>query len=302
MPDNHGDDDPVEEVFLGEDDEDILLLDEFENDDTEDVSLSETLDSKVAQPENGKSKYYPDGWSYRRKSRKLISPSGEMFKSRGAALKAMTNSEEYSMGEIEEMRSYLRHERWRESEDLPRCWMIRDGSDGPEILGAGGEFFKTLAEAAEFVKKYEEYFYQEDLEQFWIFVQNATEKKSDCEMGRYSEGWQTDPLLPAEWKIKKLSGYGGASHYYLLSPHGKIFQGKRQALKYMVKVNYPDEDVEKFRDSIRSDGYKTLESLPNNWLFKKIFMRLFFIDPNGNGFDSKEKVIFNLQSSIISRI
>ena len=300
MNDIHGDDDLVVEVFLGEDDEDILLLDEFENDDTEDVSLSETLDSKVAQSENGKSKYYPDGWSYKRKSRKLISPSGEMFKSRGAALKAMTNSEEYSMGEIEEMRSSLRHERWRESEDLPRCWMIRDGNDGPEILGAGGEFFKTLTEAAEFVRKYEEYFYQEDLEKFWIFVQNATVKKSG-EMGRnttrYSEGWQTDPLLPADWQIKKLNGYGGSNHYFLLSPHGKIFQGKRQALKYIIKENYPNKDVEKFRDSIRSDGYKTLESLPTNWLYKKIFMRLYFIDPKGNGFDSKEKVIKILQSS-----
>ena len=40
---NDGEDDL--EVFLGEDDDDILILDEFDNDDTEDVCLSETLEA-----------------------------------------------------------------------------------------------------------------------------------------------------------------------------------------------------------------------------------------------------------------
>ena len=90
MPDfKDGEDDLAEEIFLDEDAEDVLLLDEFENDDTEDVSLSETFDSKIkVEPsEKSKTRYYPDGWSYKRSSRNLISPSGEVFRSRGHALR-----------------------------------------------------------------------------------------------------------------------------------------------------------------------------------------------------------------------
>ena len=297
---NDGDDDL--DVFVDEDDDDILILDEFDNDDTEDVSLSETLDAeiKVKPSEDKKVRYYPVGWSYKRKSRKLISPSGEVFSSRRAALKAMVNSEEYSMGEIEEMRSSLRHERWRESEDLPRCWMIRDGSFGPEILGAGGEFFKTLTEAAKFVEQYEEYFYQEDLRNFWIFVKNATDKnKKVRETSNNSvKKWKTDPLIPAGWKIKKRSGYQGANLYLLRTSNGKILIGKRPALKYMVKENYPDRDIENIRESLKTDGYITLESLPPNWLYKQMKAKAYFIDPIGNVFDSIEIVTKKLKSSL----
>ena len=215
---NEGEEDLVVEEFLGENDDDILLLDEFDNDDIEDVSTSETIDVKIkVEPtENKKTfrRYYPKGWSYKKRPMKLTSPSGEVFSSRRAAFKAMVNSKVYSMGEIEEMRSYLRFEGWRENEDLPRCWMIKDGSDEPQLLGAGGEFFENLTEAAEFIRKYEEYFYQEDLRKFWIFVKNASERKeTDREMESHSEkGWKTDPLIPAGWKIKKRSGFEGANH------------------------------------------------------------------------------------------
>ena len=292
------------EVVLGEDDDDILLLDEFDNDDTEDVSLCEKLDAKIkVEQSDTNTRLYPDGWSFNRKSSRLISPSGEVFSSRRAALKAMVNSEKYTIGEIEQLRSVLRHEGWRESNDLPRCWMIRDGNDGPEILGAGGEFFKTLTEAAKFIEQYEEYFYQEDLKNFWIFVKNTTQKNSESEIGRetsgdFEKGWKTEPFIPAGWKIKECSGFEGARLYLLRTSNGKLLPGKRRALKYMVKENYPNKDVERIRESIKTDGFNTLKSLPPNWLYKQTKSKPYFIDPIGNVFDSMENVTKILKSSL----
>ena len=65
----------------------------------------------------------------------------------------------------------------------------------------------------------------------------------------------------------------------------------------MVKENYADKDVENIRESIIKEGYKTLKSLPPNWLYKQMKAKTYFIDPIGNSFDSKEKVIKILKSS-----
>ena len=157
-----------EEIMIHEDEADMFLLDEFDNDDTEDISLVENLETKIKVEPMPKDTTVPAGWRYKRKSKKIVSPNGEVFRSRRGALKAMVNSENYSMEEIEEMRYMLRHERWRESDDLPRCWMIRDGrrKHGSEFLGPGGEFFVSLKKVSQFICNYEEYFYTEDLEQF----------------------------------------------------------------------------------------------------------------------------------------
>ena len=168
-----------EEIMINEDDVDMFLLDEFDNDETEDVSLVEIQEIKPEPLQNTTT--VPRGWRYKRKSRKLISPTGEVFRSRRGALKAMVNSDNYSVEVIEEMRSMLRHEGWRGSDNLPRCWMIRDGrrTHYSEFLGPGGEYFTTLRKAAQFIFNYEEYFYNEDLEKFWKYANIHGLKKED---------------------------------------------------------------------------------------------------------------------------
>ena len=170
-----------EEIMITEDDADMFLLDEFDNDDTEDVSLVENQEIKIKVEPLPIDTTVPSGWRYKRKSKKLVSPRGKVFRSRRGALKAMVNSSDYSINEIEEMRSLLRYEGWRESDDLPRCWMIRDGrkKHGSEILGPGGEFFTSLKRAAMFIINYEEYFYTEDLDNFWKFANISGLKKEE---------------------------------------------------------------------------------------------------------------------------
>ena len=64
------------------------------------------------------------------------------------------------------MKSMLKYEGWRESDRIPRGWMMRDAEADlvTQFLGLGGELYKSLSEAVEFVEKYKKYFYQEDIE------------------------------------------------------------------------------------------------------------------------------------------
>ena len=50
---------------------------------------------------------------------------------------------------------------------------------------------------------------------------------------------------------------------------GEIFQGKRLAMEFMIKNNYPQEYVEKVRQSLIRDGWSSNPSLPFNWLYKR---------------------------------
>ena len=52
-------------------------------------------------------------------------------------------------------------------------------------------------------------------------------------------------------------GSGGSPlvKMFKLSPEGKMFQGRRTALKYMINVKYPKTKIEEIRDSLKYDGW-----------------------------------------------
>ena len=319
-----------EEIMIHEDEADMFLLDEFDNDDTEDISLVENLETKIKVEPMPKDTTVPAGWRYKRKSKKIVSPNGEVFRSRRGALKAMVNSENYSMEEIEEMRYMLRHERWRESDDLPRCWMIRDGrrKHGSEFLGPGGEFFVSLKKVSQFICNYEEYFYTEDLEQFWEYARKAGLKKEDiniegkqagsnnyasrnqdkekepgCKVDNVQnvspdglKGWKSaDSKLPKGWMSKE-SCNSGVKLLMFKTPEGKVLSGRglRSVLKFMIQNDFPMDQIQKIKSSLTSEGWKEFDLLSSQWMYKlhekKERKNLFFLDSDANLYRSKEEV------------
>ena len=338
-----------EEIMITEEDADMFLLDEFDNDDTEDVSLVENQDIKIKVEPLPIDVTVPPGWRYKRKSKKLVSPKGKVFRSRRGALKAMVNSSDYSMNEIEEMRSLLRHEGWRESDDLPRCWMIRDGrkKHGSELLGPGGEFFTSLKRAAMFIINYEEYFYSEDLDNFWKFANISGIKKEDFdniaqnnnnevlfENGESDENkqasstlqpgdtsnhevyrspskkvlsmkrdgstlsskWKSaETSLPKGWMSKECSA-NGVKLLRFRSPTGKVLPGTgiRSVLKFMIQNSFPSDHIKKTRSLMTSEGWQEFDMLPSRWMYKlhkgKYGKSLLFLDTDANLYKSKEEV------------
>ena len=123
----------------------------------------------------------PYGWSIKGEGRNiyLTSPAGKTFKGRRLAFEYMINSGRYSVTEINEMKSSLKHEGWEKNGKLPRGWMLKEQKGrGPKLLGLGGELFDSIHKAANFMKKYEKYFRQEDLDKIQDMCEKSNLNKS----------------------------------------------------------------------------------------------------------------------------
>ena len=125
LNDSHIEDD----IVVEESDVDIELLDDSTTDEVDDIS-EETKDPKLLDSNQNGWKIdlsVPFGWRYKNAGRifHLQSPAGKVFRSRRAAFESMSVSGIYKSDEIKAMKSTLRHEGWKESENIPRNWMFK---------------------------------------------------------------------------------------------------------------------------------------------------------------------------------
>ena len=127
----------------------------------------ETLDescgageSLVGSPAN---KTVPRGWSLAENGR-VEAPDGKTYKNRRIALREMIISGLFSRAEVDLMRSCLKFEGWRHSQDIPAGWMTKSRHRNTLLVTSDGDLFESVASAAKFVEKYEKYFSQEDLD------------------------------------------------------------------------------------------------------------------------------------------
>ena len=80
--------------------------------------------------------------------------------------------------------------------------------------------------------------------------------------------------------VKEVS-FGNQKVYKAVSPQGKHFESIRKALNYMVKENYPKEDLAQIRDGLKLQGWLTHTNLPKDWLYKVSGMATPFITDLG---------------------
>ena len=250
----------------------------------------------------------PIGWSLRGEGRftVLTSPTGQTFKSRRAAFEYMVNSGTYSAKKINDMKSYLKHEGWEESDKLPVGWMLKKKKDrGPRLLGLGGELFESVAKAYEFVKKYKKYFRQEDLHKIQDMYEKTNfnkslQRKNETHLdGTWGEGTE-DNSFPKGWKFKNVVN-GRFKYTWIVSPDGVTVKGRRSALRFMNVNKYPEKDISIMVNGMKLEGWKTDENLPQNWLFKARGGSSKFCSPDGKVFESKEK-LFKYFKTIMSDV
>ena len=74
-----------------------------------------------------------------------------------------------SMQEVQTCKEQLRKEQWNLSEELPDGWMYKRFGDDLKLLGRGGELFRNMNEAFEFVEKYQAYFSKDDMMKIFVF-------------------------------------------------------------------------------------------------------------------------------------
>ena len=246
----------------------------------------------------------PFGWSYKGEgSAALIkAPNGKLYPSRRLAFADMLNSGKYCAKDVIMMKRTLIHEGWKSDERIPRGWMFRKrkASGGYKFLGQGGELFKSTTEALKFVEKYRKYFSEADVDKIKRFNSHSynprsTLKTVNINKEKNLDSWSlNDEGIPEGWRIKRFK-IGNNEGSRFLSPEGRMFQGRRAALKYMIDEKYPEEKIDEMRSYLKYDGWLTDPKLPAKWFFKKKDRSgsVYFVSANGEYLQSKESLRIN---------
>merc|ERR1740122_542099 len=159
------------------------------------------------------------------------------------------------------MRKCLKNEGWLEDSTLPVNWFYRsdiDGGKSVQFIDATGDLFKNSLAV---MKKYKD---ESIIQALNTFMEKQTPVYNG---GKEIDGsWATDPTVPPGWMIKSIGGLTNSFH--VLSPDKRHFTGRRKALEFIVKNNYPKDQIEAMRKCLEHDGWIEDPRLPTNWLYK----------------------------------
>ena len=209
----------------------------------------------------------------------------------------MLNSGKYCAKDVIMMKRTLIHEGWKSDERIPRGWMFkkRKASGGYKFLGQGGELFKSTIEALKFVEKYRKYFSEADVDKIKRFNSHSYNPRSTLKTVNITkeknlDSWSlNDEGIPEGWRIKRFK-IGNNEGSRFLSPEGRMFQGRRAALKYMIDEKYPMEKIDEMRGFLKYDGWLSDSKLPEKWFYKKNNKGFYFVSDKGNKYLNKESV------------
>ena len=96
----------------------------------------------------------PPGWSLAGKG-KVAAPDGKIYRNRRVALREMITSGLFSRAEVGLMKSCLKFEGWRHSQDIPVGWLTKQRNRNVLFVTSDGDIFESVVSAARFVQKYQ---------------------------------------------------------------------------------------------------------------------------------------------------
>ena len=97
----------------------------------------------------------PAGWSFKGilgsgKNFLLKCPMGSIYRSRADAYEKMYSSGKYSQEEIEALKHCLKYERWKDTDTIPKGWIIkRRKKHSIHLIEQGGKKFLSALKAYE---------------------------------------------------------------------------------------------------------------------------------------------------------
>ena len=211
---------------------------------------------------------------------KLLSPEGQVFQGRRTVLKHMIDKK-YSEEEIEEMRSSLKYDGWLSSPRLPEKWFYRKSkTHSMSFVSESGQYYRSR----ESVRAGKD-LGMDDILKIQSF--NAQDIHDEKDYDTFS---LDDPSVPKGWRIKRFK-FGNSECSKLLSPEGRMFQGRRVALKFMIDQKYPKKKIEEMRALLRHDGWLSDSKLPEKWFYKKSKSHIGFLNASGLYFKNRESVM-----------
>ena len=238
----------------------------------------------------------PPGWKVKeisngsKKVFKLLSPGRAWFPSHRMALKHMIEKN-FSEDNIEIMKNCMKYAGWFSDPLLPERWLYKKHHQhSSEFLDDQGNYFRNPEAVVRHLKL------NEGANHLPTFAEFCESQSKNREVGRIIDSSWTegDQTVPPGWMVKGFN-FGQNKSFRLLSPDGKIFNGRRPALKFMIDKNYPKEDVESMRICLKHDGWIEDSLLPTNWFFKtRKYHTIPLLDSSGNYYGNREEAFKHL--------
>ena len=241
---------------------------------------------KVGPPEGGR--------------QRVLCPDGTKHGSRREVLKYMV-AKSCHPEEINWMRSCLKAKGWEDNENLPPNWkfMTKESSQGPKklIMSDDGNLFPTITGAVQFMERAGTYTRES--------MENVKKLSEWHQMGRGGSFFNSaaagactwiseDPSVPQGWKVAAKTENEKERQSLIMSPEQKIFQSRRQAMKYLMDNSASSHKIDEMRDCLNAEGWQDHLSLPVNWKMKVV--------RNAKVKNSKKKIIMSSSGKVYETI
>ena len=206
--------------------------------------------------------FLPDGWKVSvsklgngREVRRYMSPEGKLLGNLPKALKHISEFGDVTEDQMSILKDGLEYEGWSKEPRLPDGWMVKIENGQTVYLSPEFEQYSNEESVLRYLKKCSS---SESIEKF---------------TGKPVKDWMGDPLLPDNWEMCWEQNHAGKRRYPKFRRKygdGKIFQGRPEAIKEMLRRNYSIEDIEKMKKGLLTeDGWERTTYLPPGWLKRK---------------------------------
>ena len=240
---------------------------------------------------------------------KIKAPDGKTYKSRRLALREMITSGLFTKLEVDQMRSCLKLEGWRQSPDIPSGWMTKTRNGKVLFITSDGDLFESITSASRFVEKYQKYFLPDDISKIELLNRQRSCTREEGGGRRGKVGSETKVRrkeirvkeeksssssgeLPTGWEVRDCK----SRNKIFVSPTGQKLNGISSALRMMVRESYSEEEVSQMRNYSLRLGWRRDPTLPFNWFLKKGEKSTRYMGPSGEFFRRKEEVMQHLQT------
>jgi len=262
----------------------------------------------------------PFGWKTREKLSSdgkvrifYLSPGGISFPCRLAAYEHMVKDGAYNQEDIEMMKIGAKSKRNRGKDftegdpSVPPGWKIRVNAQMKESFRSpSGVFFHSRQTVLEHIIKegYPE-IYIETVRSKLPVGRKKRRKKNSADVK-----WiESDPTVPANWKLRIVTCSDGHAVTFFLTPEGLTIKGRKAALQHMTKTGlYDSKDMELMKSHLNvlsrvSDIWIPGDpTLPSGWKIKKYKSKAEtnrvhceYLSPQNHVFRSRKAVIEHMR-------
>ena len=218
-----------------------------------------------------KSETLPTGWKSRPGPQNRIfflAPDGQHFVGGRLALQHMVENG-YPVEEVDRMRDTLCTMGWQRHPLLPAGWISTEKNKsskasssrpGSKMISREGRLLEGGQAAREYMSLNPSYT-EADLQRLNQMLEtNSMQRRLET-----ADDWLDNKVLPAGWKMR----IHQSGKKFFLSPDGRQFGSRKLAYQHMIRNNYPSEEVNFMKESMKEDGWSTTEHLPKDWLFRQ---------------------------------